>query len=148
MRDHRGQWITSFSLRGGFATNNMAELAAVRQGLGMTWNKGYKLLHLELDSKVVLSWLTNQNMNYPTNLLPLICDCRNLLHQEWEVHVHHVYREANGCADLLAKRGTRQQPLVCVYSSCPTFVTVAYIRDLTGLGETQLCTPSATNDVI
>ena len=126
----------------------MAELAAVRQGLKMAWNKGYKLLHLELDSKVVLSWLTNHNINYPTNMLPLICDCRNLLHQEWEVHVHHVYREANGCTNLLAKRGTRQQPLECVYSSCPTFVTAAYIRDLTGLGETRLCTPSAANDVI
>ena len=148
LRDHKGQWISGFSLRGGFATNNMAELAAVRQGLEMAWNKGYKLLHLELDSKVVLSWLTNHNINYPTNMLPLICDCRNLLHQEWKVHVHHVYREANGCTDLLAKRGTRQQPLECVYSSCPTFVTAAYIRDLTGLGETRLCTPSAANDVI
>ena len=148
LRDHRGQWISSFSLRGGFATNNMVELAAVRQGLEMAWNKGYKLLHLELDSKVVLSWLTNHNINYLTNMLPLICDCRNLLHQEWEVHMHHVYREANGCANLLAKRGTRQQPLVCVYSSYPTFVIVAYIRDLTGLGETRLCTPGAANDVI
>ena len=148
LRDHRGQWITGFSLRGGFASNNMAKLTAVRQGLEIAWNKGYRLLHLELDSKVVLSWLTNQNMNYPTNLLPLICDCRNLLHQDWEVHVHHMYREANGCADLLAKEGTRQQPVECVYSSCPTFVTVAYIRDLTGLGETRLCTPGAANDVI
>ena len=87
----------------GFATNNMAELVAVKQGLEMAWNMGYKLLHLELDSKVVLSWLTNYNVNYPTNMLPLICDCRNLLHQEWEVHVHHMYREANGRADILAK---------------------------------------------
>ena len=126
LRDHRGQWITGFSLHGGFASNNMDELAAVKKGLEMAWNKGYKLLHLELDSKVVLSWLTNQNMNYPTNLLPLICDCRNLLHQEREVHVHHVYREANGCADLLAKRGTRQQPVECVYSSCPTFRLVSH----------------------
>ena len=68
LRDHKGQWISGFSLRGGFATNNMAELAAVRQGLEMAWNKGYKLLHLELDSKVVLSWLVNHNINYP-----LIC---------------------------------------------------------------------------
>ena len=80
-------------------------------------------------------------------MLPLICDCKNLLHQEWEVHVHHVYREANGCADILAKRGTRQQPLMCVYSSYPTFVTVTYIRDLIGHGETRLCTPG-TADVI
>ena len=27
LRDHRGQWISSFSLRGGLATNNMTELA-------------------------------------------------------------------------------------------------------------------------
>ena len=148
LRDHRGQWISDFSLYGGFATNNMAKLAAVRQGLEMAWNKGYKLLHLELDSKVVLSWLTNHNINYLTNMLPLICDCRNLLYQEWEVHVHHVYHEANGCTDLLTKRGTLQQPLVCVYSSCPTFVIIAYIRDLTGLGKTQLCILGAANDVI
>ena len=62
--------------------------------------------------------------------------------------MHHVYHEANGCADLLAKWGTRQPPLVCVYSSYPTFMTVAYIRDLTDLKETRLCTPGATNDVI
>ena len=103
MRDHRGQWISGFSLRGRFATNNMAELATVKQGLEMAWNMGYKLLHLELDSKEIFSWLTNYNVNYPTNMLPLICDCKNLLHQEWEMHVHHVYREANGCADILAK---------------------------------------------
>ena len=62
--------------------------------------------------------------------------------------MHHVYREANECADLLAKRGTRQQPLVCVYSSCPTFVTVAYIKDLISLGETRFCTPGAADNVI
>ena len=80
LRDHRGRWISGFSFRGGLATNNMAELAAVRQGLEMAWNMGYKFLQLELDSKVVLSLLTNYNVNYPTNMLPLICDCRNLLH--------------------------------------------------------------------
>ena len=81
-------------------------------------------------------------------MLPLICDCRNLLHQEWEVRVHHVYHEANRCADVLAKRGTRQQPLVCVYNTYSSFVTVANIRDLTSLGETKLCIPGAADIVI
>ena len=87
LRDHRGQWIFGFSLHVGLATNNMAELDVVRQGLEMAWNMGFKFIHLELDSKLVLSWLTNNNVNYPTNILPLICDCRNLLDQELEVHV-------------------------------------------------------------
>ena len=79
LRDHQGQWISGFSARVGLATNNMAELDVVRQGLAMAWNAGVKLLQLELDSRMVLTWLTNKTMNYPTNMLPLICDCKNLL---------------------------------------------------------------------
>ena len=109
LRDHWSRWISSFSLHVGLATNNLAELAAVRRGLEMAWDKGTKHLQLELDFKVVLTWLTNPCVNYPTNMLPLICDCKNLLTLEWEVHVQHVYREVNGCTDALAKRGTRQR---------------------------------------
>ena len=114
----------------------------------MAWNAGVKLLQLELDSRVVLTWLTNKNMNYPTNMLPLIYDCTNLLDQEWEVHVQHVYREANGCADALAKRGTRQRNLMTIYSECPNFANVSYVRDLSGLGEPWLCAPGAGFDVV
>ena len=79
LRDHLGQWISGFSLYVGLAMNNMAELVAVRQGLAMAWNMSFKYIQLELDSKVVQTWLTNPNTSYPTNMMPLICDCRNLL---------------------------------------------------------------------
>ena len=75
--------------------------------------------------------------------MSLICDCRNLLKQKWEVCMQHVYREANGCADALAKQGTRQRNLLSVYSDCPNFVYVSYVRDLAGLGETRLCAQGA-----
>ena len=68
-------------------------------------------------------------------MLPLICDCRNLLDQAWEVHMQHVYHEANGCVDDLVKRGTRQRNLMTMYSECPTFVYESYVRDLSGMGE-------------
>ena len=64
------------------------------------------------------------------------------------MHVQHMYHEANGCANKLAKRGTRQWNLMCVYSTCPNFVDVSYVRDLTGLGETRLCIPGADADVV
>ena len=123
-------------------------MEAVRQGLVMAWNMGVKRLHLELDSKVVLDWLTSSNLNYPTNILPLICDCRNLLEQEWEVHMHHEFREANGCADVLAKQGTHLRCRMTVYSECPNFVYVPYVRDLSGLGEIRLCNPSTVVSVV
>ena len=59
-----GRWIGGFSLHLGLATNNMAELAAIRQGLDMAWNMGFKFIQLELNSKVVLTWLTNDNASY------------------------------------------------------------------------------------
>ena len=51
----------------------------------------------------------------------------------------HVYHKANNCADALAKRGAYQQHLLIVYSSCPTFVSVSYMRDLAGLETSRLC---------
>ena len=79
MRDHFGQWILGFSLHVGLATNNMVELAIAKQGLAMAWTMGFKYIQLELDSKVVLTWLTNHNASYATNMIHLICDCRSLL---------------------------------------------------------------------
>ena len=117
----------------------MAELDVVRQGLAMAWTMGFKYIQVELNSQVVLTWLTNHNMSYPPNMMPLICDCRILLDRDWEVRVQHIYCEANGCANALAKRGTHQLYLLTVYSTCPNFAYVCYVRDLAGLGMTRLC---------
>ena len=117
----------------------MAELAAAQQGLALAWDMGFKYIQLELDSSVVLMWLTEQNATYPLNMLPLLCDCRNLMERDWEVRVLHVYREANACADALVKRGTHQQHFLSLYSSCPSSVSVCYERDLAGLRAPRLC---------
>ena len=42
--------------------------------------------------------------------------------RDWVVQVHHIYREANACANALAKRGTHQQNLLSMYNGCPSFV--------------------------
>ena len=62
--------------------------------------------------------------------------------------MRHVYCEANGCADALAKRRTRQRTVETIYEHCPTFVDVSYIKDLAALGETRLCTPEVVTNVI
>ena len=98
---------------------------------------GFKFIQLELDSITVVHWLTGMCVTYLPHMIPLICDCRNLM--EWEIQVLYIYREANDCADALAKRDAHQQHLLAVYSSCPTFVSVSYMRDLAGLEISRLC---------
>ena len=48
-------WISGFSLNMGITSNNIAELRAVRQGLILAWELGFKFIHLEIDSMIVLS---------------------------------------------------------------------------------------------
>ena len=79
LRNSSGEWISGFSLHLGLTSNNMAELAVVRQDLILAWDMGFKFIHLELDSMTVFTWLNATTDSYPTNILPLISDCRNLL---------------------------------------------------------------------
>ena len=72
-------------------------------------------------------------------MMPLICDCRSLIDQDWEVQVQHIYREANECADALVKQGTHQQNLLSVYSNCPSLVYLYHVKDLASLGVNRLC---------
>ena len=68
--------------------------------------------------------MTNTTVSYPTNMIPLICDCKNLMDRDWVVQVQPIYCEANACANVLAKRGTHQQNLLSVLvlficTTCP-----------------------------
>ena len=53
--------------------------------------------------------------------------------------MQHIFREANECADALAKRGAHQQHLLFVYSTCPSFVWLCYVRDMADLRVNRLC---------
>ena len=101
----------------GITTNNMAKLGAIRQGLMLAWDLGFKFIQLKIDFVIVLSWLTTTTDNFPTNVFPLIFDCKSLMERAWEVQVRYVYCEANKCADALAKWGNHQQQLLNIYDT-------------------------------
>ena len=50
-----GSWVSGFSLNMGIASNNIAKLGAIRQDLILAWDLGFKFIHLEIDSMIVLS---------------------------------------------------------------------------------------------
>ena len=139
LRDSSGSWISRFSLSMGITTNNMAELGAVHQGLMLAWDLRFKFIQLEIDSMIVLIWLTTTTSNFPLDVFPLLCDSRNLIERAWEVQVHHVYHEANECADVLAKQGNHQQQLLEIYNTCPNLVYQCFVRDMVGLGSSKIC---------
>jgi len=51
----------------------------------------------------------------------------------------HIFREANGCVDTLAKRGHQQQYLLEVYDTGPSFVYAHFVWDMKNLGTSRMC---------
>ena len=70
-------------------------------GLRQTWDKGYRILSVEVDSLTIYNWITKDDLGWKH--VNLIHECRDLLKKPWSVDIHHVYRESNRIVDFLAK---------------------------------------------
>ena len=70
--------VFGFCLNLDLASNNIAELWAIRKGLMLVWDLGFKFISLEINSIMVISWLTTDGDLSPDVVL-LIFDCRNLM---------------------------------------------------------------------
>ena len=88
----------------GVATNITAKFWALRDGLILAFQLGITQLLVEHDAKVVVDLvLSRKPSNSPYS--SLLNDCRFLLNRFQQVKVSHAFREANSCADSLAKGG-------------------------------------------
>ena len=63
---------------------------------------GLNNLIIEMDASSVVLLINNNTVNLLME--PLLTDCRNLLSEIPNKQIVHIYREANQCADALAKR--------------------------------------------
>ena len=62
------------------------------------------MVEIKLDAKVAVELLTKENDNPNSNNI-IVADCKEGLSQIPQSWIMHCYREANKCADALARRG-------------------------------------------
>ena len=110
LRDQMGSWIRGFARNIGICSSVTAELWAIYEGLLLTWDKGFRKVVLESDSRVAVGFITGDNVRVDKNY-NLIMQIKNMVSREWEVEILHVYREANCVADWLANFGLTRELL-------------------------------------
>ena len=66
-------------------------------------------------------------------------DCRYLVTQIPQVRFRHVYREANRCADHLAKLGSLMDVDFAIFSCPPVDILPIFEADCHGLFVRRLC---------
>ena len=119
-RNHDGVWLKGFARGLGFTNSILAELWALRDGLRLAKELGFQRLIIELDALSVVILMNNESENLLME--PLLTDCKNLLKEIPNKRVFHAFREANQCADALAKLGSQTLYSFAVFCDPPPVV--------------------------
>lgn len=138
IRDWSRRCFVGFSRKIGIATGLLAKLWAIRDGLTLCIECNLAMVEVELDAKAVVDMLANSQ--YSNNAIsPLIEDCRYLVSQIPHVRIKHCYREANRCADKLAKKGANQTLNLILYKNPPVDLCEFVEVDLNGASLAMQC---------
>ena len=108
----------------------MTEFWALRDEFNLANQLGNQNIQVELDAKTIVDLLQSipvSNKSFPPPP-PHLNDCRSLLRGFHQVRVRHVLREANFCADALARRGVSQPEDFAVFDTPPSIDIISYVN--------------------
>ncbi|XP_065639085.1 uncharacterized protein LOC136071559 [Quercus suber] len=138
IRDDRGSWIMGFTRKISKADSFLAETWALRDGLLLCNQHNFNAVMIELDAKALVDALNNPSY---TNIIvsSLFDDCRLLAAQIPQLSIKHIYREANKCADRLAKLGSCQDVDFISYSYPPVELLPLVVANCQGMVVNRFC---------
>lgn len=104
IRDYSGEWIVGFKGYIGSMPILLVKLKAIQQGLILARQGGYVRVMCESDSMEAIRLVLEADEPYH-HYGAIVANIRRMMKEEWEVSLNHVYKQANFCADFLAKSG-------------------------------------------
>ncbi|CAN1846368.1 Putative ribonuclease H protein At1g65750 [Linum perenne] len=104
IRNSCGRRLGVFAANLGSCTIMWAELRAASIGLEMAWNIGARKVHLQVDSLATVHAITGQSSD-DSRHSHIIQQIHRILERSWSVEIHHIFREKNRVADILAHFG-------------------------------------------
>lgn len=126
--------IFAFTVPLGVGTNNQVEIQAAIYGLQWCINHGYHQVLLEVDSKLLIQWITT-NSEVPWSLFQFVNDLKEVVSQFSCLQCHHTCREANDTADMMSKWSHRFDIIqhYYTYQQLPSRSKSAYLLDRLGM---------------
>lgn len=132
IRGDQGRWIVGFQGSLGIAGNLEAELMALYHGLHLAWSRDFRYVLCETDSKDVVR-LVRETVDTHHLHHAILADIEEYINREWQISISHVLREANSCADFLARDGSSDQNLgVKIWEDPPTALRPLLLADRMG----------------
>ncbi|XLT87235.1 hypothetical protein HN873_008988 [Arachis hypogaea] len=132
IRDWMGRTIAGFSMNIGVCTITMAEIWGMYVGVKLASELGIRKLVVESDSKCAITLTQKMSPEIHGNS-SLIRSIKELLVKMEDVEVRHIYREANFCADALAKLGQEHELGIKFWEQPPPCLFHHLLADASGM---------------
>ncbi|CAN1342712.1 Putative ribonuclease H protein At1g65750, partial [Linum perenne] len=114
-----------------------AELRGAMIGLQIAWDRGFRRIIVQLDSRVAVQLLLGDGEDSHQHSSE-IASFREMLDRDWMIKVEHIYREGNRTADYLAGIGHALTIGVHDVSSFDPCLSHHLLYDLLGISQTHL----------
>lgn len=105
IRDDKFAFVMAFAKNIGIASNNKAELWALKQGLQLVIQLEIRKIIIETDSLFLISCLRNRGLTHSSHLT-LLLDVQRMMRKLERAIIKFGYGEVNGAADYMAKKGS------------------------------------------
>ena len=138
IRNSDGVWMVGCVRGLRVASNFVAELRGLRDGLLLAKNRRLLPILIETDSMVVYYALSKDNFDVTTSMYNLVEDCRTLINLLGKPPIKHIYREANGVANWMAKNAYNFCSDHNVYEQPPGGILPSLPFDNMGCPQTHL----------
>ncbi|KAF7834613.1 putative ribonuclease H-like domain-containing protein [Senna tora] len=134
------KWIWSLKCHTKHRTANLSRhvlVVAMATGLELAINLNCRKLIVEADSLVAVNLVAENKCVNTHHLATLIKFCRSKLKNFVEVHVSHIHREGNACADLLAKQANENYMQMTYLPNLPSSLSSQFLADQVGISFTR-----------
>ncbi|KAL0002820.1 hypothetical protein SO802_016601 [Lithocarpus litseifolius] len=142
IRNEKGEWVKGYARAIGITSSVAAEFWALRDGIRLCIALKLPAVEIELDAKVVIDLVRNESNNL-NSLDALVADYKEGLKKILNVSIWHCFREANKCADNLAKRGALLDQDFVVFTHPPSEVELLIRLDAMGTMYDRFVTSSS-----
>ncbi|RYR27976.1 hypothetical protein Ahy_B01g052052 [Arachis hypogaea] len=132
IRNWEGRVVAGFSMKIGKCTITTAEIWGFYVGIKLATEMRISKLVVESDSKCAVELIQKTSVEKHSQST-LIRAIKELLVGLESVVVRHIYREANFCADALAKAGQEQEDGVHCFKLPPAMVAHQVLADRSGM---------------
>ena len=118
--DSSGNLVVAYSANLSNCSITMAKLWPIYFGLQISYRLGLRRILVASDLLCAIQLLHQREVAYHSSL-SMIQVIEELMSRDWIVEVKHIFKEANQCIDVLARRGHDNHLGAKFYDSVPDF---------------------------